>query len=473
MASEQNVHPSWEQVSDTRWVQQYGFQDAFYGRILGQVGEPALFMVSAQMKFSFATHGDNIVDQLRNAWKQMRLACPIIGTVSQQNERIYEVITSSDDLESWAQETFKVEPDLTGSELWRQTTKARLPTMYYLPKSSELSLQAEHSHFDGRGLIMFWNQFASLLVNPKPLDLGGQLAKLPGTSDDYLPVQEEYPGRGTEIALELLQLLDVSPPETAVTYPLRDPSTLSFEKPSVINGRAAHKLSSVNATTVLAACKAHSISLTAAFHAAIGFATRDVQRQRGLAPGSKFAAFSNLDLRPYFQHDGSATSAAAKTRTLIGNFHTILPCISHYGHNKSFVDVARELSGSYRQRLDAQPGLFSALRPMMQLVGDDFTKGPLQDTTPAISTGGNLDLVLKSPYVGAAGTFTIDDFWAGDVVTGPWMDCFVFVWKGKVGLSCNFNEVFYEEEEALNFLARAAEHMLEGLGLTQEPVAKM
>ena len=53
------------------------------------------------------------------------------------------------------------------------------------------------------------------------------------------------------------------------------------------------------------------------------------------------------------------------------------------------------------------------------------------------------------------------------------MFAFVFIWKGKLELSCNFNGVFYAEEEALNFLARAAEHMVEGLGLAQEPVARM
>lgn len=474
MAFEHDIHPSWKQVSETRWVQKYDFQDAFYGRILGEVGAPALFMVNCQIKFTFTTHTNQVIDQLRNAWKQMRLAYPIIGTVSQQTERVYDAITNPDDLEKWAQETFKVEPSLTGSELWQQLAKTRLPTMYFLPSSNELSLQAEHSHLDGRGLIHFWNEFISFLVNPKPLVLGQfpgrELANLPGTSDDYLHVQEGFPGQGGEIALELLRSLEVSPPDTAVSYPLKDPSTLSLEQPGFLNGRARHRLSTTDADRIIAACKYHSVSLTAVFHAAVGFATRDMQRLRGVEPGSKFAAFSNLDLRRYFQHEGGAASAA---KTLLGNFHTILPCISHYGHDKSFVDVAKELSASYRQSLEAQPGLFSALRPMMQHIGDDFTKGPLLDTTPAISTGGNLDFVLKSPYLGSAGEFTIDDLRAGDVVTGPWMDCFICIFKGGLVLSSNFNGVFYAEEEAHSFLIRVGKHMLGGLGLAKGPNAKM
>ena len=452
-------------MSETRWVQKYGFQDEFYGRVLGQVGEPALFMVHCQLKFTFITDGDEVVNQLRNAWKQMRLAFPIIGTVSQETERLYDAITSSDDLEKWAQETFKVVPDLTSSELWQQLVKTQLPTLYFLPKTNELSLQAEHSHLDGRGLVQFWHELISFLVNPKPFVLGQELANLPGTSDDYLDVQEDRPGRGGQIAMELLQALDVSPPETAVSYPLKNPSTLALEKPGFINGRARYILPAVDAAKILIACKGHSLSFAGVFHAAVGFATRDIQRQRGVEPGSKFAAFSNLDLRRYFHHDGGASSAA---KTRLGNFHTILPCISHYGHNKSFVDVAKELSHSYRQSLDAEPGLFSALRPMMQLVGDGFTKGPMLDTTPAISTGGNIDLALKSTYHGSAGEFTIDDIWAGDIVTGPWMDCFICIWKGALILASNFNGVFYAEDEVHSFLERVGEHMIGGLGLEKD-----
>lgn len=471
MDSQPSIHPSWKQVSDTRWVQKYDFQSAFYGRILGEVGTPALFMVNCQIKFTFTTHTNDIVDQLRNAWKHMRLAYPIIGTVSQREERVYEAITSSDDLEAWSQETFKVEPNLTGSELWRQLKKTRLPTLVYLSSSGELSLQAEHSHLDGRGLIQFWNEFASFLVNPKALALGQELANLPGTSDDYLHVQEDSPGQAEGLALELLQCLDTSPPHSAVTYPLKNPSTLSLENPGFINGRVRHRFSTIDSDKILAACKTHSVSLTAAYHAAVGFATRDIQRQRGLEPGTKFAAFSNLDLRRYFPNEGGDATSPAKP--LLGNFHTILPCISHYGPSKSFIDVAKELSESYRQNLNEIPGLFSALRPMMRLVGDEFTQGPLRDTTPAISTGGNLDLVLKGPYKGPAGEFVIDDLLAGDVVTGPWMDCFISIWKGRVVLNSAFNGVFYEEEEAHGFLVRAGRYMLGGLGVAKGLDAKI
>ncbi|KAK0391529.1 hypothetical protein NLU13_1029 [Sarocladium strictum] len=471
---EHGVHRSWKQVSETRWVQKYGFQDAFYGRILAEVGTPALFMVNCQVKFTFKSHTNDVevVAQLRNAWKAMRLAYPILATVSQQDQRVYDAVTSYDELETWAQETFKVDPTLSGSDLWQQLVKTRLPTLYYLPKTSELSLQAEHSHLDGRGLLRFWNEFISFLVNPAPLVLGRELANLPGTSDDYLQVQEEFPGQGRDIALELLRSLDVSPPETAVSYPLKDPSTLTLAQPGFINGRARHKFPPKDAARIIAACRSHSISLTAAFHAAVGFATQDVQRQRGVEPGSKFAAFSNLDLRRYFQHDGHG-SAPSAAKTLLGNFHTILPCVSHYGHGASFVDVAEELSASYRDDLAARPGLFSALRPMMEHVGDGFTAGPLLDTTPAISTGGNLDLVLRESYLGPAGAFTIDDLWAGDVVTGPWMDCFISIFQGGMTLSSVFNGVFYPEDEACNFLVSVGDHMLGGLGLEKRPHAKI
>ncbi|KAH7303976.1 hypothetical protein B0I35DRAFT_517104 [Stachybotrys elegans] len=453
---------SWKPVSHNEWEQVYGFQDAFYGSILAEPGEPGLFLIATSMKFEFLRHeSQDLVTQLRTAWMRMRLAYPIIASISQSKKRVYHPVQDMADLEVWANETFKVETERTTSDLWRHLVKTRQPMMRFLPKTNELFLQAEHSHFDGRGMLHFWDEFIPLLVNSTPLVLGQELGNLPGTSDDYLDTREKSPGRAAQLGMELVQSFEVQPPDTPVCYPLKNLDSLSQKPYPYVGARTKLEISPEGTSRILAGCKDRNVSLVAVWHAAMVLAAQDVQRDAGEAVGSIYVTGANLDLRKYF---GNNQAEKAAKKAPIGNFHTILPCTVKPG-SKSFLELAQELNSFYRMNLHEQPDIFSALRPMMQGFADAYAQGPPMDTTPCISTGGVVDYYLKKQYTGPAGALYIDDLWFGDTTTGPWLECFTWMWRGSLILSSCYNGTFYSDDEVHGFLERVTEHIKNGLGL--------
>ncbi|KAI9147478.1 hypothetical protein HJFPF1_12503 [Paramyrothecium foliicola] len=464
MADHQAPYCSWKLVSDNTWEQTYGFQDAFYGRILGKAGEQALFLVATSVKFrnTGQRSDEELAKAFRDAWIQMRYEYPIIAAISHEKKRTYQSPQSIAEVDTWASETFKVDETKTLPEIWRGLLKTRQPTLYFLPKTSELFMQGEHSHFDGRGLLHFWDEFFKLLVNPKPIQLGQELVNLPGQADDYVNTRERAPDRGRQLAAHLVESLEVPPPESSIAYPLKHLDDVAPQQPVLINSRATLKFLPEETLRINSACKSRNLSLTAVWHAAVVLATQDTQRDAGVLPGSTYVTFANFDIRRYFKGDAQKHSEG---RAPIGNFHAVVPFIAK-PNGQSFLDMARNLSSFYRLGLQEQPDIWSALRPMMQTMGDAFNSGPLTDTTPAISSLGVVDHYIKPKYEGSAGEFFIDDAWFGDTVTWPWIECFTWIWRGSLVLGSCFNGTFYSQEEVDLFHSKIAGHIFRGLGLT-------
>ncbi|RYP31360.1 hypothetical protein DL766_004413 [Monosporascus sp. MC13-8B] len=63
------------------------------------------------------------------------------------------------ELEEWAAETFKVQRDKNGAELFRDLTKTAYVTLHYPPVFRELFLQTERHYLDGRGIMRFRERF--------------------------------------------------------------------------------------------------------------------------------------------------------------------------------------------------------------------------------------------------------------------------------------------------------------------------
>jgi hypothetical protein len=463
MAANNEPHHSWKPISNSEWEQPYGFQDAFYGRILGKAGEPALFLVASSIKFRYVSpsaDGDP-AKKIRDAWIQTRYAYPIMATVAHEDRRSYKSPQNAQDIDQWANETFKVELNRTVSDIWRDLIKTRQPTLYFLPKTNELFLQSEHTHLDGRGFLHFWDELFALLVNPRPVVLGQDVGHLLGRADDYLNTQERSPGRGLRLATHLVESLEVTPPETSIAYHLTNVDDVAHQPLPLINSRAVFTFSKEETKKINDECKSRNLSLTAVWHTAIVLATQDVQRDAGVQPGSTYVTFANFDLRRYFKQD---SRECVQDKAPIGNYHGVLPYIAK-PNGRSFLNLAQDLSSFYRLGLQDQPDVWSALRPMMQAMGDAFTQGPLTDTTPAVSSLGVVDHYIKKKYQGPGGECFISDAWFGDTVTGPWIECFKWLWQGSLVLGSCFNGSFYSSRELDEFHRKVRWHILDGLNL--------
>ena len=233
------------------------------------------------------------------------------------------------------------------------------------------------------------------------------------------------------------------------------------------NASVELRLSAAMTRAILAACKARSLGMTAAWNAAVIIATQTTQAER-TTPGTHFGGFANVDLRRYFP----PASADAYT---FNNHSTVLPFTVEPGA-KSFTQLARELRAFLSRDLAlAEPEVWSALGPMIRLLVPGFTAPHLTDTTPALSSLDIVDDFIASTYPSshsekADGYWKIENVWFGDTVRGPWLECFMWSWQGRISLNTVYNQAYHTHVDVEKFLQLVVEKLRDRLGIVvREP----
>ncbi|KAI4599795.1 hypothetical protein KJ359_001531 [Pestalotiopsis sp. 9143b] len=483
-------HPSWKQTAPNVYTQPYGFQEVLYNAISVPPGSPGLFLIGTHVTFNYqpSSRGNNLTQddltaRLRQAWLQMRQQYPTLAAEGRPEGKTYTSPSSPAELEAWLAATFIVTPSKTSAEHWKTMVKTRQMTLYYFPEEGQLFIQGEHHILDGRGAMNFWDRFFKNLASvPQQQEVvfqtnGSEVSRLPPRSDDLLDLTEKKPGRGEARASEILApLLTMSAP---IYVPVAQPVGACSPR----NAAFELKLSARTTASIVAACKAQRLSVTAAWHVAVVLATQAVQAQRNDAAaqkpeeahpaGTQFAAFGNFDLRRYFP--AAADENLSDVQSL-SNHHGVLPYVLELA-DKTFSQMARELAVFYQQDLPkTDPKIWSALGPMIRMMVPEFTKTPLEETTPALSSLGVVDSFIASSYADAdgKGTWRVRDVWFGDTVTGPWLECFMWAWQGRLSMNTCYNPAYYSHVEVDEFLQLVGEKLLEGLGVdAQGPESKL
>ncbi|RYP12420.1 hypothetical protein DL765_007350 [Monosporascus sp. GIB2] len=342
--------------------------------------------------------------------------------------------------------------------------KTKQMTLYFFPEELQLFLQGEHHILDGRGLMNFWDRFFMALASPTKEDImrtdGSEVSRLPPRSDDLLKMAEKKPGSGEQHAQELLA------PLATMEAPINVPVLHPLPPCSPRNAALELKLSSRITKSIVAACKAQHLSVTAAWHAAVVLATQSTQAKRnsalGAGAGSQFACFGNFDLRRYFP---APVATSPPDPYALSNHHCVLPYVVA-PDGKTFSQVSRELGSFYQQDLPkADPEVWSAMGPMVRALVPDFTRAQLEETTPALSSLGVVDNFIGSLYADAEGKgcWRVEDVWFGDTVTGPWLECFMWAWQGRLSLNTCYNPAYYTHVEVDEFNQMVVEKMLDRL----------
>ncbi|VUC23926.1 unnamed protein product [Clonostachys rosea] len=471
MASRDNVkcHPSWTQTGPSTYSQPYGFQEVLYNAISVTPGSPGLFLIATSATFRYIpsspdqrVSSHDLVPRLRDAWIQLRQKYPGLAAENRPDGKFYKSPSSPSDLKDWLDTTFIVTRGKTSAEHWKTMVKARQMTLNYFPEEGQLFIQGEHHILDGRGVMNIWDPLASPTTEALMRADGSEVARLPPRSDDLLNMAEKEPGRGEQRAQEILApLASIQKP---IFIPVTQPLPVCSLRNSVLELKASPRITE----SIISECKAQHLSVTASWHAAVVLATQSVQRQRNLATGAEvgteFATFGNFDLRRYFPSPDAASPPDAYA---LGNHHCVLPYVMA-PDDKTFAQISKELASYYQQDLPkADPEIWSAMGPMIRAVLPDFVRPQLEETTPAVSSFGVVDNFISSSYtdVDGKGAWRIDDVWFGDTVHGPWLECFLWSWKGRLSLNTCYNSAYYNHAEVDDFNQLVLDKMLEGLGI--------
>lgn len=464
-----NWHPSWTKIGPNTYRQPYGFQEVLYNAISVPTGSPGLFLVGSSVTFSHnlsrpedKISESDLVPRLRNAWLQMRQQYPTLAAENAPDGKVYTSPTTQADLDAWLNDTFTVVPDKTWPQVWKTLIKTRQMTMYFFPDALQLLVQGEHHIVDGRGGMNFWDRFFRALASPASAVLlsqthGAEIVRLPPRSDDLLDMTEKFPGRGKQHALELLA------PLNTMTNPISLPMPTPVPPHSPHNSTSELKADMSTSNAIKSACKAHRVSVTAAWHAAVVLATQSIQASKTSSSGSQFACFGNFDLRRYFPDPTQVLPADAVPDAYnLSNHHCILPYVVS-PDNKPFTDLARELDQFYQRDLpSADPDVWSALGPMINMLVPEYSSKPEDmGSTPALSSFGVADRFIAAEY----GDWRVEEIWFGNTVTGPWLECFMWAWKGRVCFNSCYNPAYYGQADVEGFHNEVLRVMLKGLGV--------
>ena len=447
---------AWDETLRGHWERPLNSIELFF-RDIGKIGGSSTkeqWAVRAYAKFRYTSTSAEIETALKHAWRTLRHLQPQMAAYMRGDCMVYDAPQSAS-LESWLDETFIVETVLSVDELLGSPRASQLPTLHFLPKTSEVLFCASHWRIDAIGATSLMNLLFRFLEEPPHVSFRDEHMNLSPGRDEaaILPqhVSQEDDNAATSLVME---------------YTTNLPSLgLPVELVNEVSGsccRIETRLSSAITTSVIAACKAKDITVTTAIHAAMLVALQEMSSCT--SPGERYTSWGTFNYRPYLDPDSTDPA-----RNPVSNMLCSLP-ISFTTSN--FYENAATLKKFYAQLQDPFncSTIHAILAPYTEkqaaLIKEPLPRGVPQPTEPLVVSLGILDRCLDGRY--GRGAVEITDFWLASVVLTRQPLFYVWTWQGKLTLSMCYNDRFYTEKFMRSFVEKVVRILLRNLALKRQ-----
>ena len=406
--------------------------------------------VRAYAKFRLDRPAGDAEDALKHAWKTVRYMQPQIAASLQGNSIVYDVPQTAD-MESWMAETFLVETILTIDELLASPRRSSLPTLHYLPKTSEVLFCCSHWRIDAIGTISVMNLLFRSFAEPSQISFGDEGKRLSPGRDQAAKFPLDVSQEDEDAATSLLMEYTTNLPSLGLPVQL-------VNEISGATSRVQRKLPTTTTTSVVAACRESNIAVTTAAHAALVGALQELCSD----PSSteRYTSWGTFDYRPHLDHshDPAAQPVAVMLCDLPVSFLT-----------SDFHDNASSLESFYNQLQNPfnSAALHAILAPYTvkctAMLNEPLPRGVPQSTEPLVNSVGVLDHCFDGEY--GQGAVEMTDFWLGGVVLTRQPLFYVWTWRERLTLSMCYNEQFYTQRFMTSFMERVVGVLLEELGI--------
>ena len=410
--------------------------------------------VRAYAKFCHDPSVGDVKSALQHAWKTVRYLQPQIAVYLQGDVIIYDVPHHAD-MESWMAETFLVETVLTVDELLASPRRSSLPTLHYLPKTSEVLFCSSHWRIDAIGATTIMNILFNSLAEPSRISFGDEGKKLSPGRDEAARFPQNVSQEDDDAATSLLM-------EYAVNLPaLGLPVELVNEISGAIR-RIESRLPPATTSSIIAACKARELSATTAAHAALIVALQELSSDAYAA--ERYTSWGTFNYRPYVDADHTNPATHPVAVMLCSLPITFTTC--------DFYENASSLKPFYKQLQDPfnSAALHAMLAPYTRkcaaMINQPLPPGMPHPTEPLVGSIGILDRYLDGRY--GQGAVEITDFWLGGVVLTRQPLFYVWTWRGEMTLSMCYNEQFYTSGVMRSFVESVLGVLLKELGIERE-----
>uniref|UniRef100_A0A8H7N4K9 Condensation domain-containing protein n=1 Tax=Bionectria ochroleuca TaxID=29856 RepID=A0A8H7N4K9_BIOOC len=339
-----------------------------------------------------------------------------------------------------------------------ESLRRKYTTLHFLPGGEVgrfcLAIQAGHVHFGAREIYRLFDKYLSTLVNEDLTENESErlrIQQLPLQIDDMIPVSYPQSGKDSLVARDWLSILsDVDP--------LAIPTNSKHNKPTPLRTvRSAVSIGQEASTQLVRACRQHSITVTAAWLAAITSTLADVATETCIGPLSDkmaLAGMTTLDSRSWRTDQPSPDD-----EVLVCSRFALTP-IKLFA-NAPFRENAKRAMDTYHGD-GILPEKGAALSSATQLLSCMLQEHPELKSIVTASYG-IVDKYLKHEYLHQEEVVKVEEIW---IAVGTLDDSVVMMlhtWRGQMWLSASYNEAFYCRSMVDAILARVRDTMLQNL----------
>ncbi|KAL4876571.1 hypothetical protein BJY04DRAFT_231483 [Aspergillus karnatakaensis] len=458
----------WHQVSPTRWeCPLVGMEDYFAyteevsaNRFCGRQH----YIVSSTFKVDLNLPGDK-VEALKRAWKHLRFQQPQIAATTEDGNKVYEVPSSTADLDNWANATLVVSDALNAESLIETAPLFKQSTLYYFPHSSELLLRVHHQINDGIGSLQAMHIFFNALAspnspsNPDPNSLawGTEPPRLSPPIDSFLNPTPNQPPTPSQSEKAIAKL-------TAYTsaLPSLGPISAVGEVPPGKCLFLHRALSPTLTTAIIKRCKEKKITVTTAVHAAYVAMLQSLGDHSPCATAlgrtKRYTGLTVHNMRRYVE--GRSQPREATVALYYSPQFISIPVPEAYG------TVCEVLKAHYRDSLEEQVKEYNEAftRTLAAVVrSEEYQNAPIP-TDATVSSLGVLERYVDHSYgcgdggeeeeegEGKARVEILDYRLGCDIVLGMNIVHF-WTWRGQLHFNYSFNDAYEEEGMVGEYLA--------------------
>ncbi|KAI1396511.1 hypothetical protein F4819DRAFT_475059 [Hypoxylon fuscum] len=453
----------WKEVDTGTWVDDldgaekvfYNMSQAFKG--LGKEHGSVYTVCKINVQGSGPKSPSEII--LRNAWKLLRFEFPALSVMVEDSKKKYLVATA-DRVEQWAKETFIVETMLSVNEIVPTLHLRKLPCLIYLPSSSEIIFHASHWRIDALGACMILNRLFDLVTrctegytiqqwSLEPQNLSPSLEDAFGSPKTYSPAMEAMAQSIRKRNFE------TSYPSAGLPY-----NGDITRKPAMSRNEAT-QFTVKSTKDLIASCREHKISVTAAIHAACAKTVFDRSKHNN----HNYSTVVSANVREYLpvpQHKNTEASPAYSCGTYVTGITHTLRRADDYAARSS------QLTEAYRGDWNVMEYMV-ALRPIYRVHGEALadvarpgTRTPASNVT--VSSLGIIEKYLKSEHDG----IVVEGFRLGSAIMTRQPTLYIWTFRNHLTISIDFNEAYYSTEVVRDLLKSVIDCLESELQITIE-----
>ena len=397
------------------------------------------------------------IKSLRNAWKSLAVDFPGLTVRPVQFTKQYQDLDEAI-LESWADETLHWDPSRQVDEIIQDAPPSDLPSLHFLPQSSEIVFLSQHWRTDALGCCVILDRLidhlgakqvpAELSRTARP-QLSPCLETAAGASFD---VDEEI----QTYALETIEAFHAQAVRSG-GLPYRGDDTLP---PG--NTRHRELIFSIDDTDHIAqACRSQDFTVSAAIHTALArayFSFTDVEEQKQKGYTTVMAVNARPHLQsPYDQPSHACQSYVASITPTVpynADFATTAQDLTHQYKTWCNDKLLKSLCWAYKYHLE------KLTKPRRAPTGADAPP-PKPPSGVTLSSLGIVEKHLRSEH----GSVSVAKFRFGVSMMTRQTLLYAWTFRGELTLSLDYNEAYYSEEMAQEVLDKVRGHLVAGLEL--------